>query len=126
MRRPTFVDARTQRLHMAIKGVASYALLDIGAERQRQITQEGWTSIHDDQHNAGEIARAAASYALSAGPEKVSDLSLIHKLWPWGWLWFKPRSKREDLVRAGALIVAEIERLDRATVTSKMHREGGA
>lgn len=93
----------------------SPALVDISAERYRQISVEGWTFTHDDQHNTGEIARAAACYALSAGPEKVSDLSVIHKFWPWEWRWFKPRSKREDLIRAGALIVAEIERLDRAS-----------
>lgn len=89
------------------------AINDIAAERRRQIEQEGWTSIHDDQHSTGEMARAAASYALSAGPENINDLAVINKLWPWEWRWFKPRSKREDLVRAGALVVAEIERLDR-------------
>lgn len=93
---------------------SSAALNDIAAERRRQIEVEGWSLKHDDTHSAGEMSRAAASYALSAGPEKVSDLSLIHKLWPWDWSWFKPRSKRNDLVRAGALIIAEIERLDRA------------
>lgn len=101
------------------------ALKDVAAERQRQIEKEGWTSLHDDQHDTGEMARAAACYALSAGPEKVSDLSLIHKLWPWEWVWFKPRSKREDLVRSGALILAEIERLDRTTV-SRPDRDGAA
>ena len=29
--------------------------------------------------------------------------------------WFKPTTPRRDLVKAGALIIAEIERLDRAT-----------
>lgn len=33
--------------------------------------------------------------------------------WPWSREWWKPKNPRRDLVKAGALIVAEIERLDR-------------
>lgn len=62
------------------------AIDDIAAERCRQTEVEGWTPDHDDQHVGGELARAAACYALGTS----------------------------NLVRAGALIVAEIERLDRA------------
>jgi hypothetical protein len=35
-------------------------------------------------------------------------------LWPWHDDWWKPKDRRRDLIRAAALIVAEIERLDRA------------
>jgi hypothetical protein len=35
--------------------------------------------------------------------------------WPWSQDWWKPTNPRRDLVKAGALIAAEIERLDRAT-----------
>jgi hypothetical protein len=91
------------------------ALEDIAAERKRQIEEEGWTSIHDDQHDAGEMARAAACFALAAwcAPEHAVNESVIIKLWPWEWRWYKPSGKRRDLVRAGALIIAEIERIDR-------------
>lgn len=39
--------------------------------------------------------------------------------WPWDASWWKPRGARRDLVRAAALIIAEIERLDRAGVVGK-------
>ncbi|MBQ1766120.1 MAG: hypothetical protein IIZ92_24935, partial [Aquincola sp.] len=34
--------------------------------------------------------------------------------WPWGLKWWKPRGRRTNLVKAAALTIAEIERLDRA------------
>lgn len=91
----------------------SDALRDIATERRRQIEAEGWTPEHDDEHKGGGMAFAAAAYAAHAhaGP------SISAPLWRWtGWAntWFKPKNPRADLVRAGALIVAEIERLDRA------------
>lgn len=86
------------------------ALEDIAAERKRQIEVEGWTPHHDDRHASGEMAEAAACYAITAGTG-----SLFPPLqWPWSNDWWKPKDRRRDLVRAGALIVAEIERLDRA------------
>lgn len=92
----------------------SDALRDIATERRRQIEVEGWTPEHDDKHMAGNMAVAAASYAV--GPYTAgSDLQRL--IWRWsGWSlqWLKPKNPRADLVRAGALIVAEIERLDRA------------
>ena len=87
------------------------ALRDIAAERRRQIEQEGWTPEHDDKHVRGEIASAAASYSV-AGLEGGEALAI--GIWPWSVDWWKPKDRRRDLVRAAALIVAEIERLDRA------------
>lgn len=34
--------------------------------------------------------------------------------WPWSRAWWKPASRRRCLIKAGALILAEIERIDRA------------
>jgi hypothetical protein len=81
---------------------------EISAERRRQIEVEGWTPEHDDEHANGELARAAASYAISDG-----YFENISALWPWEDEWFKPKDRRRDLIRAAALLVAEIERLDR-------------
>jgi len=107
-------------------------LTDIAAERRRQIEAEGWTPEHDDTHAAGEIARAAAAYAM-AGAKQTDFLrenflgewdhgkwSAVRSQWPsgWDWSWFKPTTPRRDLVKAGALIVAEIERLDRAALAA--------
>lgn len=86
-------------------------LEDIRAERQRQQEVEGWTTAHDDDHWGGELALAAACYAAHAGGRYQDALPAI---WPWRREWWKPKNARRDLVRAGALIVAEIERLDRA------------
>ena len=100
------------------------ALKDIAAERQRQIDAEGWTPEHDDSHADGELAAAACCYAVGTiGLAKHSPESaergwrLPQPLWPWRRDWWKPSDRRRDLVKAGALIVAEIERLDRAPMT---------
>jgi len=82
---------------------------DIVAERRRQIEEEVWSAEHDDEHKAGELAKAAAAYALFAW----SDRTLPPQFWPWDASWWKPKNPRRDLVRAGALIAAEIDRLDR-------------
>ena len=50
-------------------------------------------------------------------------ISIVRLLWRWEAHWFKPRSPRADLVRAGALIIAEIERLDRGRERGSRGRE---
>lgn len=94
------------------------ALKEIAAERRRQIEAEGWTPDHDDAHGDGALAAAAACYAIKASLP-VNDLRFgpasPPPYWPgWANRWWKPKDRRADLIRAGALIVAEIERLDRA------------
>lgn len=103
----------------------------IAAERQRQLEREGYASEHDDRWDAGELARAAACYAMperlyieqryAAGPAFVDP-------WPW-YDEFDKRKQQANypnaiptegperlrmLVKAGALIAAEIDRLARA------------
>jgi hypothetical protein len=90
------------------------AIFDVIAERHRQIWEEGFTEAHDDEHANYELARAAACYMISPPFDPEDDFVL--GLWPWGEAAFKPRTARENLVRAGALILAEIERLDRAAL----------
>jgi hypothetical protein len=91
----------------------SPAMRAIIAERIRQIEVEGWDAAHDDrEHLPGEIAMAGGCYAIShtgLSGEKCSQPSL----WPWSAGWWKPQDFRRDLVRAGALILAEIEKFDR-------------
>ena len=116
--------------------------LDVLAERQRQIDPEGWTPEHDDQHTTGELAEAGACYAHTAAmwayvaqqealPEEARDIDLeeipptnkwsapdgddesMDLRWPWDMKWWKPCPGRRMLVKAGALILAEIERMDR-------------
>lgn len=98
------------------------ALDDVAAERRRQIEVEGWTTAHDDDHRKGELADAAACYAATVRTfqafERVGrnyePFTLYVDLWPWSPGSWNPKDRRRDLVRAAALIVAEIERLDRA------------
>lgn len=88
---------------------------DVLAERQRQVDVEGWTPEHDDEHDDGSMAAAAAAYALAGHP--AVGLASAEKLWEaagWDTSWFRPKDTRRNLVRAGALILAEIDRLDRA------------
>lgn len=92
---------------------------EIRAERERQISEEGWSPQHDAAHKQGELAGAAACYALRDLNIQNEDLRrqadrLVDDLWPWAPFWWKPTSRRRNLVRAAALLVAEIERLDRA------------
>lgn len=84
------------------------------AERLRQIQREGWTPEHDDKHKNFELSLAAVSYALCAARPQLDWLTNPGRWWPWAQGWWKPRGSRRDLVRAAALIIAEIERLDRA------------
>lgn len=85
------------------------AVRDVLAERQIEV--EGWTPEHDDAHTQMEMAEAAAVYVLEAANWSFKQTS---GFWPWSSEWFKPTDARRDLVKAGALILAEIERLDRA------------
>lgn len=94
------------------------AIEDIIAERKRQIESEGFTFEHDDKHVFGEIADAAAVYAMSPPSRHIIVSPYLldtirDRLWPWALMWWKPGKRRRELVKAGALIVAEIERLDR-------------
>lgn len=95
------------------RGPMTDAARDLLAERQRQISVEGWGPEHDDEHGQGEMAAAAACYALHTEP--VGNVGDYLRFWPWGAKWWKPADSRRNLVKAGALILAEIERLDRAT-----------
>lgn len=103
------------------------AARDVLAERTRQKEGEGWTADHDDSHTTCAMAAAAACYALFASSSDAENtywnyarLVASRELWPWDQEWWKPSTQRRDLVKAGALILAEIERLDRETA-----RNGG-
>jgi hypothetical protein len=116
------IRALTSGAEAGERGGQTAAARDVLAERERQKSVEGWTTEHDDEHDTGDLARAAAAYARHAGSDEdtrqVNSGFAPEDLWPseWGAAW-KPSTRRCDLVKAGALILAEIERLDRASVT---------
>ncbi len=88
----------------------------IAAERKRQVAAEGWTAEHDDTHERSELAQAAAAYAY---PHDLPtrDGRRVHKrlLWPWGdgWRDHGRKDRVRELVKAGSLVAAEIDRLSR-------------
>ncbi|MES2995869.1 MAG: hypothetical protein V4733_03575 [Verrucomicrobiota bacterium] len=99
----------------------------IAAERQRQIQKYGWSAAHDDSHEIGELREAAAAYMLLAeqGVELMHGQEAYRQaarrnaidMWPWDDASFDPDSPRlECLIKAGALIAAEIDRISRQNV----------
>jgi hypothetical protein len=85
----------------------------ISSERQRQISEEGWNSSHDDAHDFGELLIAANAYiSVVQMPDRAHDILAVN--WPWEKSCFKPSPDPiRTLVKAGALIAAEIDRLAR-------------
>lgn len=100
----------------ALQQSHNHAVDLIAAERRRQVESEGWTPEHDDEHDTEEMAFAAACYVTAGEGEPPPAI------WPWDWKWWKPKGRVRNLIRAGALIVAEIERLQRKVGSD----EGGA
>lgn len=98
---------------------------DIAAERERQLAVEKYDTDHDDQHQDGSLWQAAYFYATTAVKPPIWPL-MYFKRWPWGPEFFKPWKKdaagdyttevdkERCLVKAGALILAEQARLQRA------------
>jgi hypothetical protein len=88
----------------------------IAAERERQISAEGWTSAHDDEHTVGQLIVAAQDY-IGAAKNILRKWDFPDKPfmgWPWDVSWWKPSPDPiRNLVKAGALIAAEIDRLER-------------
>lgn len=89
------------------------------AERQRQICAEGFDAARDDLYTQHELADAAACYASRFTLQNVPG---VPEIWPWPAAWWKPTTYRQDLLKAGALILAELERLDR--LVGKPQRNG--
>lgn len=99
----------------------------IRGERARQRFVEGWTPEHDDRHWRDEMASAAACYAMPDDSRLMRGAfgAPIPADWPWDAEWWKPtpNDRIRELVKAGALIAAEIERLQRAELASKAEEE---
>jgi hypothetical protein len=98
-------------------------LAEIAAERRRQIEVEGWTPEHDDEHADGQLRFAAACYAAGV-KVYMAQYGTATPCWPWEEHWWKPGDDRRSLVKAAALIIAEIERLDRLPGLIAMKRGG--
>lgn len=88
---------------MLLNNDAVHSVLE---ERMRQVKKYGFDAEHDDQNTQEELRWAAHSY--------LSDSSFY---WPSQWKNWKYRGEkdtyRQRLVTAAALLLAEIERVDR-------------
>ncbi|MBN5011471.1 hypothetical protein ACJ6WJ_04650 [Stenotrophomonas maltophilia] len=94
----------------------------IASERERQLCIEGFSRDSDEQYREGELARAATAYVqlaamdLQVGSRKHIASQEPPFFWPWAQEWWKPVDARRDLVRAGALIAAQIDLIDSQAV----------
>ena len=105
------------------------------AERRRQVDAEGFAIEHDDEHDAGVLASAAAAYALAAAdalhPFSQGDggyrASSPPDMWPWAPAWWKPSTPRRALEKAAALLLAELDRMlrDPGDESIYHHSNGG-
>lgn len=125
MRRPLIPTRQDDRTAVVLRMIA--------VERKHQIEKHGWSPDHDDTHDDGDLAWAAICYA-APGPVFKRNVYANGVTFcdPWPWHEgddrrpadgsvilnpdaYSPKVRRKLLVKAAALIVAEIERLDRAS-----------
>lgn len=106
----------------------------ITQERQEQIEKHGWSKEHDAKHDQGELANAACSYAMTSEMQDYLDENWgddMHlSFWPFELSYYKKDNSGEvekikDLAKAGALIAAEIDRLqaEQAQIKKKMENK---
>lgn len=87
----------------------------IADERCRQVKVKGWSADHDDSHTLGDLAVEAARCAVNGTDASVSDplerdWGIVARHGVHG----KEPDRIHTLAVAGALIAAEIDRLQRA------------
>ncbi len=117
----------------SITGVGASLVL---AERVRQMQVEGWTPGRDvAEYHKGELIAAAICYAQAPYPHQLTDNSRNSTRpegWPWSDAWWKPGKQDangnmpvdqrvRELAKAGALICAEIDRLQAQEAQKPKH-----
>lgn len=98
---------------------ATQAGMDVLGERARQRRMEGYDDAHDDAHDDFTLSSAAIAYTMDArlrGTTGHGFTDTPPPNWPWDASDWKPKLVRQALVVAAALIIAEIERIDRARI----------
>lgn len=86
---------------------------DVLVERMRRKKELDWSEEHDLDCENNELVKAAMSYAdpLAATPEHKETPPKAN-LWPWELKWWRPSSYRRNLIKAIALLLAELDRYD--------------
>jgi hypothetical protein len=114
----TTANEEPKKVGVAMTFDHANGILRILAERQRQITEEGWTPDMDDQYVNGDLVLASVCYAAHAqnnghmysiSPSAYQEIPPPSQ-WPWISQAWKPKNPIRDLERAGALISAELDR----------------
>jgi len=97
----------------------------IAAERERQVTAEGYSPAHDDEYEMDQLANAASCYALPRG-SRYPVSGGVPVRWPWEAHRWKPtpEDRERELVKAGALIAAELDRRQRRKVLDSQNAQG--
>jgi hypothetical protein len=89
-------------------------------ERINQI-KNGWTLKHDAEHKTDDLAFAGATYALPKDTRDMlqhlipeCEMDSVPPTWPWDPEYWHPtpEDRIKELAKAGALIAAEIDRLN--------------
>ena len=121
--------------------IQNHPLHLIAHERDRQIKEEGFTTDHDDEHEFGELALVAALYASPCRLFIQGGFGDGGRIFcdPWPSSWDSKFDKRRYagkiinpetytyqerfnlLVKAGALILAEMERIQRQILKRNTH-----
>ena len=85
----------------------------ISEERTRQVEEEGYTAEHDAEHPTDDLVKAAIVYAWNYDePPHSVHANRAPSMWPWEESSWKPEDDPvRNLVKAGALIAAAIDRL---------------
>ena len=117
------------KLKITASTVASPAVELFAEERKRQITEEGFSLASDIAMNMdGELARAAACYAMSPDAREwdlCSDIgTVLYNMWPWKKEQWKPSisDRKREIVKAGGLLIAEWDRLDAVEQLNKENK----
>ncbi|HHE3631944.1 TPA: hypothetical protein ACPDW7_000999 [Pasteurella multocida] len=89
----------------------------IANERLRQQSEKGFSLNSDTQYTNDELVRAAMCYLQAQSRHAIMPI-----FWPWGKKYWNPKDRKENLIRAGALIAAEIDRLHNTTTKENEKR----
>ncbi len=103
----------------------SAGIQELLVERRRQVRVEGLDPERDQQYEEGELADAAATYAYWAYHlgQRKGTLDQTPRTWTLPPEQWKPASQRQMLIKAGALILAELDRLDRQQDHDSLERK---
>ncbi|WP_421983411.1 hypothetical protein [Roseibium sp.] len=117
---PQHVEEKPQgqsRMPVEVQGtqLLSEGVDHIAWERHHHLDFLGFGPERDDKYTDRQLAKAALCYLTHAAyPDKLRDsLTFVPAEWPWDPIWWKPQSRIDDLIRAGSLIAAEIDRIKR-------------